>query len=93
MAVWLEGNKLGDPIMIKRSIQFLFDKLGYHVCKKTTIETLRNENEKLKMYYKSSYAKSWDRYIIEEFNYINEKDEQGQPKYKWPGDEWADHEF
>ncbi len=96
--------------MIKQLIQVLFNKLGYHIGKKTTIETLfienkefkseieilRNENEKFKrMYYESNYGKYWDHYVSEDFNNVikDVKDENGQPKYRWPGDEWGDQEF
>lgn len=80
--------------MMRQSIQVLFNKLVYHICKNTTIETLLNENEKFKrMYYESSYAKCWDRYVSEDFNYINVKDEHGQPKYEWPGDVWGNPEL
>ena len=59
--------------MIKQSIQVLFNKFGYHICKNTAIEALRNENEKLKIYYENSYGKYWDHYVSEDFNNIIKK--------------------
>ncbi len=63
------------------------------VGKKSNTGTLINENQKLQRVEYEDVAGYWDHYVAKQFNQMNEKVEYGRPKYKFPGDEWANPQF